>query len=305
MKFKMKVYPNAKLNGEVGFIIIKVNVQNPTKVKWNSIKIHIAESSAEVFLTTNTITPKEVNEDVRKSFEVTQPFMHRLVFEENNAAYFPEGVLTVKVIISICGEEMVTHKLSKLPEKSVTPTLLKGKLTGDLKKMLENNKFSDFRIICQGEVIPCHRAILSSRSEIFGAMLEHNMKESETGEVEINDFNLRTMKAVVLYMYTGEVEQSQENAEQLMKAADKYGLEELKKSIEDELLEGVRIENAIDMFVLGDAVHADKLRATSKETIVRNAVAIVKIDGWKEALGRFQDLTLEILESVINCKETV
>ena len=37
---------------------------------------------------------------------------------------------------------------------------------------------------------------------------------------------------------------------------------------EDALIEDVKIENAINMFVLGDSVHADKLRHISKDTIV-------------------------------------
>merc|ERR550519_236567 len=133
-------------------------------------------------------------------------------------------------------------------------------------------------------------------------MLEHNMRESETGEVQINDFDPKTMKAVILYMYTGEIKYSQGNFEHLLKAADKYRLEELKNAIEDVLIQDIKVENAIDMFVLGDAVHADRLRDSSKDIIVRNALAIVKMEGWKEALGKFQDLTLEILESVVNSK---
>merc|ERR1719186_1927209 len=99
-------------------------------------------------------------------------------------------------------------------------------------------------------------------------------------------------------MYTGEVDYTAENAEDVVRAADKYGLEGLKKVIEDGLIKDIKIENAIDMFVLGDAVHADNLRDAAKAVIVSNAATIVEMDGWREAPGRFHDLAFEIFESV-------
>ena len=121
--------------------------------------------------------------------------------------------------------------------------------------------------------------------------------------MEIVDFDLETVQAVILHIYTGDVEYNQENVKQLIRAADKYQLQGLKKKVEDALIKEVKIENAIDMFVLGDAVHADKLRDLSKEVTVKNAVAIVENDdGWKERLGRFHDLAMEIFESFVKSK---
>jgi len=301
MKLNLKIYPNGMDNGRDRIILINVNLENPEKRKWSSVKTRIAEDSAGVFFKTRSILPLKGKANISHQYIIS----HDTVLLDKNAAFLPDGVFTVKTIITIPGEETVTHTSSKLPQKSVTPTQLKQKLTEDFKTMLENQSFSDFRIICQGEVVPCHRVILSARSDIFGAMLEHNMKESETGEVVINDFDLTTVKALLMYMYSGEVEHYQGNSKQLMKAADKYRVEELKNSIEDALIQDVKVENAIDMFVLGDAVNAYKLRDISKDIIVRNAVAITKIDGWKQVLGKYQDLTLEILESVIDSKVAI
>jgi len=340
MDFNVKIYPNGLVNDTVGNIAIRVIVRNHGKRQWKSFEFLAGENSTGAILRTHTVMLEDLlkrNERFAKGF--TQPILRHVdvldeeddvlaeednvlaeeddvlpeeddvlaeeddVLEEENSSFFPDGVLTVKVNIKIHGEETVTHKTTMLPDESITASQLKGELSDHFRKLLKSPQFSNFRIICQGQIIPCHRNILAARSEIFEAMLEHKMVENQTGQVEIKDFDLETVKAVLLHIYTGEVKYKEEKAGQMLRAADYYRLHGLKKKIEDALVKAVKIENAIDMFVLGDVVHADKLRDVSKDIIVKNAVAIVETDeGWKERLGRFHDLAMEILESVLKSK---
>jgi len=306
MEFTLKIYPNGRKLNTKGKISAEVfvNKKNPGRKHWKSMEFLMAKNSTGAFLHTQ----KQLMEELIKGDEgysngVTMSLPHELVVAKKNLSFFLNGVLTVKVIIVVQGEETVTHKTTKLPDESITASQLKGELTKHFRNMLETHQRSDFRIICQEEIIPCHKLILSARSDYFAAMMENDMKEAKTGQVEIKDFDLETVKAVVLHIYTGEVEYNEENTNQLMRAADKYRLEGLKKKMEDVLIKAVKIQNAIDMFVLGDAVHADKLRDVSKEIIVNNAVAIVETDeGWKQKLGRFNNLTLEMFEAVVKSK---
>lgn len=307
MEFRIKIYPNGESANFVGNVSVAAHVKNRGKRKWKSVEFSAAENSTGAFLKTQTYLIEDVLKrhphiTELRSF-ITELLPHDVVLSEENSSFFPSGVLTVKVLVKIQGEETVTHTHTSLPDESITAFQLKGELSAQYRKMLEGHQFSDVRIICQEEIIPCHRNILAARSEIFEAMFEHNMTENKTREVEIKDFDFETVKSMILFIYTGEVEYNQDNAKQLIMAADKYALHGLKKKIEDALLKTVKIENAIDMFVLGDGVHADNLRDVSKEVIVKNAVAIVKIDGWKEALGRFHTLAMEILESLANSKD--
>jgi len=297
MEFRLTVYPN-----QVGFISVGAAVKNRGERLWKSFQFQGAENSTGHFLRTQTSLLEDLmkRQQYLSGITMSNFLSHEMVMAEENLAFFPNGVLTVKLNIKVQGEETMTHKITKLPDESITSSQLKGELSGHLRKMMDSHQFSDFKIICQGEIIHCHRNMLAARSDIFGAMFEHDMKESTTGEVEIKDFELETVQAVLLFIYTGEVEYNEENTKQLIRAADYYQLQGLKKKIEDVLIKAVKVENAIDMFVLGDGAHADKLRDVSKEVIVRNAFAIVKIDGWKEKLGRFQGLLLEIFESVAN-----
>jgi len=306
MEFKLMIYPNGMNQDRVGHISCRIFIKNRGKRQWRRVESLVAQNSSGAFLKTYTdVLENLLKEDVGYKKGFVKNLAHDLVLAEENSTFFPNGTLIVKVNIKVEGEETVTIKTTTLPDESITTSQLKGELSMHLGKMLESPRFSDVQIICQGETIPCHKDILSARSEYFVAMFEHDMKENKTGKVEIVDFDLETVKAVLHHIYTGDVnfKYSEENAEKMIMAADKYQLGGLKKKLEDILIRAVKVENAIDMFVLGDAVHAGKLRDLSKEVIVKNAVAIVEADdGWKEKLGRFKDLTLEIFEYVVRSK---
>jgi len=301
IEFKLIIWPNGITKKAVGNISCGIATKNRGKRQWRSVEFLVAQNSSGAFLKTRT----ELLENFPKNFMYTKALPHALVLAVENATFFPNGILTVKVNIKVEGEETVTINTTKLPEESITSSQLKGELSMHFGKMLDSPQFSDVQILCQGEMIPCHRNILAARTPYFEAMFEHDMKENTTREVEIKDFDLETVKAVVHHIYTGEVECNDENSEKMMRAADKYQLGGLKTKLEDVLIKAVRKENALDMFVLGDEVHADKLRDLSKEVIVKNAVAIVEADDeWKEKLGRFHDLTLEMFEAVVKSKKT-
>jgi len=310
MEFNLKIHPNGVKNSiapatPITGVAVNVFVRNRGKRQWKSVEFLTGENSTGDILNTRTFLLEDLlKRDERFAAGFSQQLLnHNQVLAEKNTPFFPKGCLAVKVNIKIHGEETVTHKTTMLPDESVTASQLKGELSEHFGKLLESHQFSNFEIICQGATIPCHRNILAARSDIFAAMFEHNMTENQTGKVEIKDFDLETVKAILLHIYTGEVKYKEEKAGQILRAADYYRLPGLKKKVEDALVKAAKIENAIDMFVLGDEVHADKLRDVSKEIIVKNAVAIVETDdGWKEKLGRFQDLTLEIFEAVVKSK---
>jgi len=309
MTFKLKVFPNGVNevvnDGQGGRLAMTITVIKHGNTQWKKMKTLVAKNPDGNFLTTySNLLDRETlqtNRAFLNGVKYRTLLTHATILAEENASFFPNGVLTVEVNITVQGEETVSHR-TKVPDDSITPFQLKGELSEHLKKMLESHQFTDLEIICQGAIIPCHRSMLAARSGIFEAMFRH---DPEKKELVIVDFDLDIVKTVVLHIYTGEVELTEENTEQLIKAADYYQLIGLKKKTEDALIKTVKIGNAISMFVLGDAVHANNLRDVSKEVIVSNAVAIVKIDGWKAALGRFPNLGMEILEFVVNGKDRI
>ena len=58
-------------------------------------------------------------------------------------------------------------------------------------------------------------------------MLKANMEEAKTGVVDMVDVEEKTMEKVVEFIYSGEIEDMDDQLERLLYAADKYEIQGL------------------------------------------------------------------------------
>ena len=58
-------------------------------------------------------------------------------------------------------------------------------------------------------------------------MLKANMEEAKTGVVDVVDVEEKTMEKVVEFIYSGEIEDMDDQLERLQYAADKYEIQGL------------------------------------------------------------------------------
>ena len=90
---------------------------------------------------------------------------------------------------------------------------------------------SDVQFLVQGETIPSHTLILQGGSPVFAAMFEHDMTESSSRIVVINDIEPKVFRHLLRFLYTGnapEVGDDENMVEPLFIAADKYQVDTLK-----------------------------------------------------------------------------
>lgn len=136
-------------------------------------------------------------------------------------------------------------------------------------EMYNDQFLTDFVLkMNDGQEIQAHKAAVASRSPVFKQMLATNMKETKNGIVEIDDINLETMKHVLQWIYTNKVGNIDEIAGGLVYAAEKYGLEGLKRICIEKLIEELSTKNAIDTFKISEIITgAQDLRDRSIEFI--------------------------------------
>ena len=60
---------------------------------------------------------------------------------------------------------------------------------------------SDFRLVCGGEAIPCHRLVLAAASDTFRGMLEEHTREAREGRVKVL-CSAEAGRALVDFLYT-------------------------------------------------------------------------------------------------------
>ncbi|XP_014227699.2 protein roadkill-like isoform X1 [Trichogramma pretiosum] len=116
-----------------------------------------------------------------------------------------------------------------------------------------------------GKEIPAHRLMLATASPVFKAMFTHDMMENQNKLVEMTDVSHEATVEMLRYIYTGSVGNNETSLTiNLLAAAEKYQLEDLKNKCGQILSSNLSNENALEMLKISDTYNADYLK---KETV--------------------------------------
>lgn len=100
--------------------------------------------------------------------------------------------------------------------------------------------------------IHLHKIILVCKSPVFAAMFEHAMTENHNNTVVIVDISYKVLKEMLRFIYTGEVYQIKDVAEELIIAADKYCIKDLKLECEEVLSRNITLDNVLACLILAN-----------------------------------------------------
>jgi hypothetical protein len=108
------------------------------------------------------------------------------------------------------------------------------------------------------------------------------MLEDQNSTIEITDFPSETIRCLLEYIYTSNVEDINEhNAIEIFKAADKYQLEFLKQKVELIMINSLSILNCTMLFIIADLHNAIELKKRILNFIMRNLIEISETDDWR------------------------
>ena len=178
-----------------------------------------------------------------------------------------------------------------------------GQIIQQFETLFTDKELSDVEIKCSGQVFYCHQIILATRSPVFKAMFQTNMKEKETRTVSIEEIAPEVLGEMLKFIYTGTLSSNNQiSYVDLMGAAEQYQLELLKEVCEKKLCGMITLQNCLEYFCLGDFYPTTKLKDGALQFIVKNMATIVKTEEYKKFLQNSTDLALEITEAMIEKK---
>lgn len=167
----------------------------------------------------------------------------------------------------------------------------------DLGTFLNEPLYSDIIFeMDSGEEFFGHRIILS-RCAFFRAMFESDMAERTKTRIQIKDVPKDVFALVLGYLYSDELKESQVDMMALFSAADRFGIDRLKRICEQSILSTMTIENACGILQAADMASAQLLRKKSIEYIMRNYDAVLKTSAFEDLARRNIELTLELIRN--------
>ena len=123
-----------------------------------------------------------------------------------------------------------------------------------------------------------HRNVLSAASPYFDKLLQSNMKENREGIVRFEEISGSVLKDVLEFIYSGTVDVTQENAEELIAAGNYLIIPGLKTASGRFLEREMSHINCISTFYLAEKYECDELITNSRLFIHKNIVAVAKLD---------------------------
>lgn len=148
-----------------------------------------------------------------------------------------------------------------------------------------------------------HKAILCARSPMFRAMFSVDMKEKDASEIEVVDVSGETLAQMVQFMYTGRVTDLDERADELLAAADKYGLTRLRSMCESSLEKNFTVDTIAHTLVLSHLHSAKGLQDRAIDYIVSNVSQVRQSDGWAEMEKSYPLLIADVFHALVSKQE--
>ena len=176
-----------------------------------------------------------------------------------------------------------------------------------MEQLFEEMKFSDVTLSVLGRQFQAHKCILTSSSKVFSAMFEHQTKEKLSNHVKIEDIQPEVFNELLRFIYTGRstLAAMRTMAAQLLVAADKYLLDQLKSECEFHLLRQMSADNCMELLLLvSDQIHpVDNLKQGAIDFFRRFPGEVMATDGWKKAkrehpVHQVWSLIAEIMEKI-------
>ncbi|XP_055941842.1 TD and POZ domain-containing protein 3-like [Argiope bruennichi] len=199
------------------------------------------------------------------------------------------------VVREHCGSGVILPKSTTLVaerEKSQNTSVL----IDALKFMYRDGIRSDTELRTPTQIFPVHKNILSVRSPVFRRMFSNDMKEKNCGYVDITDLEDDTIHRMLLYIYTGTLEDMHfENACKLYAAADKYDIISLRSRCSAFLKESLCPTDACETLILADRHHDSDLKSTVQEHILKHDKEVFGSPEWKHFMDTNPKLAADIM----------
>jgi len=178
-------------------------------------------------------------------------------------------------------------------------------LANDISRIQDDSDFHDVHFVVgpEEEVISANRTILAARSERFFAMLrpgntqrESQMEEARTGEVAVPDQKPQAFRAMLRYMYSGEIDTECDMSRllEVLSVAHCYVITPLKDMLEAAALRRVCKENVAELLQASDMYDCESLKKASQEFIADHFTELRSCDDFKDAMAKNPDLLMEI-----------
>ncbi|CAG5133354.1 unnamed protein product [Candidula unifasciata] len=148
-------------------------------------------------------------------------------------------------------------------------------LTG-FSQLYKNKQFVDVTLRVEETDFPCHKNVLAASSPYFLVMFSTSLVESQLDCITLQDMEARTLELVLDYIYTGQVNLTEDTVQNLLSAANLFQLIPLRDGCAEFMMNHVTVANCIGVFFFAKAHQCNVLALKAKEIINNKFLLLCK-----------------------------
>jgi hypothetical protein len=140
----------------------------------------------------------------------------------------------------------------------------------------ESGEFCDITLLVGDVEIKAHKLVLSAFSQFFEGLLKPNMKEGHQERIEIHDINAEAAQLLIDYAYSGKLDITADNVQNVLEAADFLSLDSVCDACFTFMQENIEPENCIGVLRCAMVYNASALKVTAVAMALEHFAAVVK-----------------------------
>eukprot|EP01120_Amphizonella_sp_Union-15-10_P009475 TRINITY_DN3591_c0_g1_i1.p1 TRINITY_DN3591_c0_g1~~TRINITY_DN3591_c0_g1_i1.p1 ORF type:complete len:554 (-),score=106.73 TRINITY_DN3591_c0_g1_i1:56-1717(-) len=137
----------------------------------------------------------------------------------------------------------------------------------------------EFKLV-DGTIVAGHKAILTARCDYFKTVFAGVFMESDQKLIPIFEISSNLFLDLLNYIYTNLVSFDADVVVDLLMAADRFLLEDLKERIEKDLEQVRQLDNVVDLLLISEQASSPRLKRSCIDLIVQNLDAFKSTGGF-------------------------
>lgn len=223
-------------------------------------------------------------------------FIDKNLLTSEPGAVLLDDELTITCKIVIVENNLLSAQIGSLKHSQ------RLKLFDEFEKLIDDAESSDCVFKVGRKQIHAHKAILSARSAVFAAMFQHNMLEKLRSTVQVKDVSYDILKQIFQYLYTGKVDKIEQKPVDLLIAANKYCLDDLKILCEMAIQYDLNVDNAFEYLSVAESHNAPNLKSVIVEFILMNAKEVADKPKFEPYVESHPRLIAEVFRALASKK---
>ena len=127
--------------------------------------------------------------------------------------------------------------------------------------------FSDVTLCAGNEEINCHRSILAASSAFFMGMFQSELDESRLSKIPIKEMEASTLRLVLDYIYSGKVELSTDNVQNVLSAANLFQMIHLRDGCASFMMQHISVDNCVGVYFFALAHECHDLAEAARQLV--------------------------------------